>query len=945
MPRFLSPAASENEFDITHALLNHGSSSGSEDDASPRPRKKAKFQPKLDATTIFANSNDQKVATHGAKDDDSDYDSDEAFIAAQQSASNRKSANLKGRTVKKGGGFQVMGLNPNLFKAITRKGFSVPTPIQRKTIPLIMEGYDVVGMARTGSGKTAAFVIPLIEKLKAHTAKVGARGLILSPSRELALQTLKVVKELCRGTDLKTVLIVGGDSLEEQFGFLAGNPDILVATPGRFCHLKLEMNMDLSSIKYIVFDEADRLFEMGFAAQLSDILASLPATRQSLLFSATLPKSLVEFARAGLHEPRLVRLDTEGKISPELKTAFFSVKSAEKEGALLYLLSDVIKIPTGRPDSAADLEAEKEEENSDRDNEKEKSNPTWTKKKFQKPTKNVNTVDSPTAYSTLIFAATKHHVDYLYTLLDSAGYAVSFAYSSLDQSARRSQTLAFRAGRTHIFIVTDLAARGIDIPVLANVINYDFPAQAKIFVHRVGRTARAGKEGWAYSLIQESDVPYMLDLHLFLGRPLKLGLQGQDADLRSEVVLGSIPRDALGIHVEAAQKLLNDSDDLSAQRDVSTKGEKLYLKTRAAASLESARRSRSIVTDPGWTESHPLLRSNLSEEETRKAELDTQREAMLQRLGRFKPQETIFELGRHAAVDGDIIRRLRKKLPSRHSARAASPPSSAVQGRGGNADSEYKRIEEAQLSINPTSGSNFTALANSLSMDLGGEEAQKGFGSVSRVRKWDPKKKDYVSITVDPNDPFATINNSRKKQSAVAMAAQGNARGKKAMEKKGVYEKWLRKHRGLVAAGSGMGLEGGEGSRGSYDSRRFRHKAGVPRPDADGDGAGGDGPAGAGEKKSSGGFAGKPSSGKPSFGKPSFGKPSFGNGYDKGKGKMSGALKERAKGGSIRGGRKVKSEIRSNDQIAKTRKIEERKQAKNGRGGSRGGRGRGRGRR
>jgi len=216
----------------------------------------------------------------------------------------------------------------------------------------VLDNQDVVGMARTGSGKTAAFVIPMIEKLKAHSARVGARALILSPSRELALQTLKVVKEFGRGTDLKCVLLVGGDSLEDQFGFMAANPDIVIATPGRFLHLKVEMSLDLMSVRYVVFDEADRLFEMGFAAQLAEILHALPISRQTLLFSATLPKSLVEFARAGLQEPSLVRLDAESKISPDLESAFYSVKSAEKEGALLHILHDVIKMPTGPPEAA-----------------------------------------------------------------------------------------------------------------------------------------------------------------------------------------------------------------------------------------------------------------------------------------------------------------------------------------------------------------------------------------------------------------------------------------------------------------------------------------------------------------------------------------------------------------------------------------------------------------
>ena len=209
----------------------------------------------------------------------------------------------------------------------------------------ILDGQDVVGMARTGSGKTAAFVIPMIEKLKAHSVQVGSRAIVMSPSRELALQTLKAINEFGRGTDLRTVLLVGGESFEEQFSQMTSNPDIIIATPGRFLHLQVEMNLDLSSIKYVVFDEADRLFEQGFAVQLTEILHKLPPSRQTLLFSATLPKSLVEFAKAGLQEPSLVRLDAESKISPDLSSVVLTLKSSDKEGALVHILQDVIKIP------------------------------------------------------------------------------------------------------------------------------------------------------------------------------------------------------------------------------------------------------------------------------------------------------------------------------------------------------------------------------------------------------------------------------------------------------------------------------------------------------------------------------------------------------------------------------------------------------------------------
>jgi ATP-dependent RNA helicase DDX54/DBP10 len=190
-PRASSPALSENEFDIGAALFGDDDNVGQKNGAS------------ADLGLDLAIGND-------------DGSDDEAFIAATQAASNRKGTNLKGKTVKKGGGFQAMGLNAALLKAITGKGFKVPTPIQRKAVPLILDRQDVVGMARTGSGKTAAFVIPMIQALKTHSAKVGARAIVLSPSRELALQTLKVVKELGRGTDLRTVLVVGGDSLDER---------------------------------------------------------------------------------------------------------------------------------------------------------------------------------------------------------------------------------------------------------------------------------------------------------------------------------------------------------------------------------------------------------------------------------------------------------------------------------------------------------------------------------------------------------------------------------------------------------------------------------------------------------------------------------------------------------------------------------------------------------
>ncbi|KAK4574583.1 ATP-dependent RNA helicase dbp10 [Recurvomyces mirabilis] len=618
MVRAASPALSENEVDISKSLFDNDGDLDSDNDIPTQ-------QP---STTLPPSDSE---------------DEDEAFIAATTAAANRKG--IDGKKKKAGAAFQSMGLNTHLLKAIARKGFTVPTPIQRKTVPLILDGQDVVGMARTGSGKTAAFVIPMIEKLKSHSAKVGARAIVLSPSRELALQTLKVVKELGKGTDLRTTLLVGGDSLEEQFGSMASNPDIIIATPGRFEHLKVEMGLQLSSVKYVVFDEADRLFEMGFAAQLFEIMHSLPPDRQTLLFSATLPKSLVEFARAGLQDPKLVRLDAESKIAPGLESAFLTVKRSEKEGALLHILQDIIRMPTGATEVIT----------------KARNQATDGKKRKRGPdTPHPAVGETPTQHSTVIFAATKHHVEYLSTFLKAHNYTTSYVYGSLDQTARKMQVEDFRHGKTNLLIVTDVAARGLDIPVLANVINYDFPAQPKIFVHRVGRTARAGKGGWAFSLVTGTDMAYLLDLQLFLGRRLVLGREhGQEREaglFKEAIVVGSTVREKLDRCCEEAGKLLEDDGDLAMLRDVAGKGEKQYLRTRNAASAESVKRAKGISAQG-------VMGTNLLFEEGEDGDdgAEQKRLEMLRVVSGFRPVETVFEVGKRGGKDTEMAEVVRKQ--------------------------------------------------------------------------------------------------------------------------------------------------------------------------------------------------------------------------------------------------------------------------------------------
>lgn len=527
--------------------------------------------------------------------------------------------------------FRGMGLSKTICANVSRKGFKMATPIQRKTIPLVLEGRDVVGMARTGSGKTAAFVLPMIEKLKVHSAKVGARAVILSPSRELAEQTLKVVNDFTRGTDLRSVLVVGGYSLEDQFGMIMGNPDIIIATPGRFLHLKVEMQLDLRTIEYIVFDEADRLFELGFSEQLNEILASLSTSRQTLLFSATLPKSLVEFAKAGLQDPVLVRLDAESKISDELEMAYFSIKNGEQEAALAYVLGSVIKMPTANQeqlDYLAKADEEEDDDDSNRHNGK--------RKRFDKR-KPILKHELPSPHSTIVFVPTKHHVEYIAELLKQLGYAVSYIYGSLDQSARKQQLHRFSTGKTTILVVTDVAARGIDIPVLANVINYCIPSSPKVFVHRVGRTARAGRRGWAYTLIRENDIPYLLDLELFLGRKLLLSkdvVPGTRINYTERLTIGSFPRDDLEQNLEEVKMILDRNYELQLLRDVSVRGEEKYLKSRGNASQESSKRTKEVLSIGEWDARHPLFGQGAAELE---------KEDFLKKLSNRRIKDTVFE--------------------------------------------------------------------------------------------------------------------------------------------------------------------------------------------------------------------------------------------------------------------------------------------------------------
>ena len=423
----------------------------------------------------------------------------------------------------------------------------------------------------------------------------------------------------------------------------------IIATPGRLLHLAVEMNLDLRSVQYVVFDEADRLFEMGFETALTEIIHRLPPNRQTLLFSATLPKSLVDFAKAGLQNPKLVRLDAESKISSDLRMAFLSVQQDEKDACLLVLLRDIIRVPLGVSASHCDRERGGEAKG-----------------------KRVAQEQLTAPHQTLVFAATKHHVEYLTTLITAAGYAVSHIYGSLDQSARSQQMDQFRCGRTNILVVTDVAARGIDIPVLANVVNYDFPQGARVFVHRVGRTARAGRSGWAWSFVSPTELPYLVELQLFLGRPLTRDARDGEASYTESLVIGAFPREALDDEVAYVRALDAEHHALPTLRNIMRKGQGLYERSRGRASPAGYTRAKEMSREPArWglvsagagAGTHPVLILKGHAVENRPVVEDERRRALLAAVDSFRPVETALEMGsRGKKGNADLMKERRKAL-------------------------------------------------------------------------------------------------------------------------------------------------------------------------------------------------------------------------------------------------------------------------------------------
>jgi ATP-dependent RNA helicase RhlE len=366
--------------------------------------------------------------------------------------------------------FDSLGLAPALLRALAEYGYTEPTPIQSAAIPPALAGQDLLAAAQTGTGKTAAFALPLLQKLSTagQTMTRRPRALILTPTRELAAQIHDNIKSYGKHLQVSSTTIFGGVSMGPQINALRRGVDIVIATPGRLMDHMQQRTLDLSAVETLVLDEADRMLDMGFLPALKRILQSVPKKRQTLLFSATFAPAIKTLAMEFMRNPHEISVDTPNAVATLVSHQVHPVDAARKRDLLLHVLS------------------------------------------------------ADSRRQTLVFSRTKHGADKLVTFLNASGLRSAAIHGNKSQNARTRALADFKSHRVTVLVATDIAARGIDIEQLPIVINYDLPSVAEDYVHRIGRTGRAGMEGLAVSLVSHDESGLLYDIDKLLKQPIKM---------------------------------------------------------------------------------------------------------------------------------------------------------------------------------------------------------------------------------------------------------------------------------------------------------------------------------------------------------------------------------------------------------------------------------------
>lgn len=361
--------------------------------------------------------------------------------------------------------FNSLGLSNALLQAISKQGYTTPSPIQQKAIPLILEGKDVLASAQTGTGKTAGFTLPMLHKLSQgkQLRHRTIRALVLTPTRELAAQVHNNVKAYSEFLDIRSAVIFGGVNQRSQVATIRNGVDILIATPGRLLDLQNQGLLSLSKIEILVLDEADRMLDMGFKRDIDKIMNLMPSRRQNLLFSATFSKEIKNLANGILHHPILVEATPENTTVEAIEQKVYRVAKGLKTGLIIKLISEG----------------------------------NWKQ--------------------VLVFTRTKHGANKLWKKMVSAGISASAIHGNKSQGARTKALAGFKSGKVRVMVATDIAARGLDIPLLPHVVNFELPNISEDYVHRIGRTGRAGASGEAISLVSADETTYLNDIEKLVG--------------------------------------------------------------------------------------------------------------------------------------------------------------------------------------------------------------------------------------------------------------------------------------------------------------------------------------------------------------------------------------------------------------------------------------------
>ena len=578
--------------------------------------------------------------------------------------------------------FKELNLSAPLLRAVQEAGYETPSPIQAAAIPPVLAGRDLMGCAQTGTGKTAAFALPMLDRLTANAPrrKGAVRALILTPTRELALQIGESFEAYGKYLKLRSTVIFGGVGQAPQVEALKKGVDILIACPGRLNDLIGQGFIDLSALEIFVLDEADRMLDMGFVHDVKKVIAKLPAQRQNLMFSATMPAEIEQLAAGILHEPAFVKVDPVSSTVDRIQQSLYYVEKGNKKLLLPWLIKNL----------------------------------------------------QPPVVNALVFSRTKHGADKIAKDLNKQGIPAAAIHGNKSQSARVAALEGFKAGKTKVLVATDIAARGIDISELSHVFNYDLPEVPETYVHRIGRTARAGADGTAVSFCAPEEKEYLAGIEKLNRRQIPV-ISGHPWDGVPAPVKAAPPVRGRKPKMEAAAEAPVEKPVKAAKAEKAPKAEKTAKAAKAVKAEPKAQKAN--ATPKIEAKEEHLMDENQKRtpggrNENRRSNNNRRREGgAVQAPSRGSNAQPKFDPHFVSAPETTPLRPAKKNLNQNQNAAPAAKPAAPVQSNNGpKSENNSRRDRNARGSRNERNDRN----------DRGARPAQNQSGSQNEPRNAQP---------------------------------------------------------------------------------------------------------------------------------------------------------------------------------------------------------------